>query len=67
METRLFNVTDNYAIFGSYVIMNNQTEQTFTSGSFALPSSSKLTRVQLKSTLGYQVTLENARLKILAY
>ncbi|OGG02088.1 hypothetical protein A2W14_04195 [Candidatus Gottesmanbacteria bacterium RBG_16_37_8] len=66
VEARLFNVTDSYAVYGSHVIMNNQTEQTISSEKFALPSSSKLLRVQLKSTLGYSATLENARLKILA-
>ena len=67
VEVRLYNVTDNNVVYGSHVVMTNLTEQTITSEKFALPNSSKLLRAQLKSTLGYPVTLENARLKILAY
>lgn len=65
-ETRLYNVTDNYAVFGSHIIMNGPIEQTITSQKFALPQGSKLYRVQLKSTLSYPVSLDNARLKIIA-
>ena len=66
VEARLYNVTDNNVVYGSHVVMNGQTEQTITTQKFALPSASKLYRMQLKSTLGYDASLENSRLKILA-
>lgn len=66
VEARLYNATDNYPIYGSHVIMTDKSEQTITSQKFALPVNSKLFRIQLKSSLGFSVSLENARLKILA-
>lgn len=65
-EIRLYNVTDNNVVFGSHLVMNGPLEQTFSSAAFALPTSSKLYRIQLKSTLSYPVSLSNARLKLLA-
>lgn len=66
VEARLYNATDNYPIYGSHVIMTDKSEQTITSQKFALPLTSKLFRIQLKSSLSFSVSLENARLKILA-
>lgn len=66
VEARLYNATDNYPIYGSHVIMTDKSEQTITSQKFALPANSKLFRIQLKSSLSFSVSLENARLKILA-
>lgn len=65
-EVRIYNVTDNNVVYGSHMVMSGITEQTLTSQSFALPRTSKLYRLQLKSTLSYPVSLENARLKIIA-
>jgi len=65
VEARLYNVTDNYPIFGSHVVMNGPSEQTITSQGFALPTASKLYRIQLKSSLSFSVSLENCRLKII--
>jgi len=66
VEARLYNVTDNNVVYGSHLVMNGLLEQTINSAKFALPTASKLYRVQLKSTLGYAVSLENARLKLIA-
>ena len=65
VETRLYNVTDNYPIFGSHIVMSGKTEQTISSQKFALPGTSKLYRLQLKSTLSFPASLDNARLKLL--
>lgn len=65
-EVRLQNVTDNNVVYGSHLVMNGPLEQTLSSGAFALPTASKLYRIQIKSTLSYPVTLSNARLKLLA-
>lgn len=67
VEAQLYNVTDNYPVYGSHLVMNGPKEQTLTSSKFSLPKEAKLYRVQLKSTLGYDAVLENARLKLLAY
>ncbi|OGG06295.1 hypothetical protein A3D05_01295 [Candidatus Gottesmanbacteria bacterium RIFCSPHIGHO2_02_FULL_40_24] len=65
-EAQLYNVTDGYPVYGSHIVMNSK-EQTLSSSSFALPQQAKLFRVRLKSTLSFPVSLDNARLKIIAY
>ena len=67
VEAQIYNVTDKNPVWGSHVIMNGPTEQTITSGKIGLANGGKLYRVQLKSSLGFEVKLENARIKILAY
>ncbi|KKS95735.1 MAG: hypothetical protein UV73_C0014G0012 [Candidatus Gottesmanbacteria bacterium GW2011_GWA2_43_14] len=67
IEAQLYNVTDKNPVWGSHVIMNGPTEQTITSGKIGLAQGPKVYRVQLKSSLSYQASLENARIRILAY
>ncbi|KKS47827.1 hypothetical protein A3J20_01815 [Candidatus Gottesmanbacteria bacterium RIFCSPLOWO2_02_FULL_42_29] len=67
VEAQIYNVTDKNPVWGSHVIMNGPTEQTITSGKIGLANGGKLYRVQLKSSIGYEVNLENARIRILAY
>lgn len=66
VEAQLYNVTDKNPVWGSHVIMNGPKEQTMTSGKIGLTSGAKLYRMQLKSSLGFAVSLENARLRLLA-
>lgn len=64
-EARLVNVTDNYPVWGSHVVMNGPTAQTINSDKIALPSGNKLYRVQLKSTMSYPAYLDNAKIRII--
>jgi len=64
-EARLYNVTDNYPLWGSHVVMNGPLSQTINSDKIALPSGNKLYRVQLKSTMSYPVYLDNAKIRII--
>ena len=64
-EARLLNVTDNYPVWGSHMVMNGPLAQTINSDKIALPSGNKLYRVQLKSTMSYPVNLENAKIRII--
>ncbi len=64
-EARLFNVTDNYPLWGTHVVMNGPLSQTINSDKITLPSGNKLYRVQLKSTMSYPVYLDNAKIRII--
>ncbi len=66
VEAQLYNVTDKHPVWNSQVIMNGPVTQTITSPVITLDSGNKLYRVQLKSTLGYQVSLDNAKIKIIS-
>lgn len=66
VEAQLYNVTDKNPVWGSHVVMKDLKEQTIGSGEITLAKSAKLYRVQLKSTLSYQVFLDNAKIRILA-
>ena len=65
VEAQLYNVTDNHPVWGSHVVMNGPASQTITSDKITIDNGSKLYRVQLKSTLSFDVTLDNAKVKIL--
>lgn len=65
-EAQLYNVTDKHPVWGSHVIMNGPLQQTISSGKIVLDSGSKLYRVQLKSSLNYPISLENAKVRIIA-
>lgn len=65
VEAQLYNVTDKHLVWGSHVIMNGPSSQTITSDKITLDSGSKLYRVQLKSTLSFAATLDNAKLRII--
>ena len=64
VEAQLYNVTDKNIVWGSHVVMNGAEAQTITSTNFSLPSGAKLYRIQLKSTLQFQVFLDNAKIRI---
>ncbi len=66
VEAQLYNVTDKHLVWGSTVVMNGPSAQTITSGKIALDKGSKLYRVQLKSTLQYAVSLDNAKIRIIS-
>ena len=61
---RLKNVTDTVSLFESEVSNEGSTGELVSSGKLPLPQSTKLYRVQLKSTLGAQAVLDNARIKL---
>lgn len=66
VEAQLYNVTDNHPVWGSHVIMNGPASQTITSDKITIDRGSKLYRVELKSTLSFDVSLDNAKVRILA-
>lgn len=65
IEAQLYNVTDKHIAWGSHIIMNGPSAQTITSGKITLDIGNKLYRVELKSTLGFQASLENAKIRII--
>lgn len=65
IEAQLFNVTDKHLVWGSHVVMNGPAVQTVTSDKITLDKGSKLYRVQLKSTLQYSSSLDNAKIRII--
>lgn len=66
VEAQLYNVTDKHPVWGSHIIMNGPASQTITSDKITIDNGSKLYRVQLKSTLSFDVSLDNAKVRILA-
>lgn len=66
VEAQLYNVTDKHPVWNSLVTMNGAESQTITSGKITLDTGNKLYRVQLKSTLNYTVSLDNAKIRIIA-
>lgn len=65
VEAQLYNVTDKHLVWNSHVIMNGPASQTITSDKIVLDTGNKLYRVQLKSTLRFAVSLENAKIRII--
>lgn len=65
VEAQLYNVTDNHPVWGSHIIMNGPASQTITSDKIILDNGSKLYRVQLKSSISFDVSLDNAKVRIL--
>lgn len=66
VEAQLFNATDNHPVWGSHIIMNGPVSQTITSNKITLDRGSKLYRVQLKSSLSFDVSLDNAKIRIIS-
>lgn len=66
VEAQLYNVTDKHPVWNSLVTMNGAESQTITSGKITLDTGNKLYRIQLKSTLNYTVSLDNAKLRIIS-
>lgn len=61
---RIKNVTDNVGLFESEVYRDGTSTGLISSGKIPIPTTTKLYRVELKSSLGVEVVLDNARLKI---
>lgn len=61
---RLRNVTDNVSLVESEIATEGSSARLISSGKLPIPASTKLFRVQLRSSLGAGVALDNARLKI---
>lgn len=66
VQAQLFNVTDKHPVWGSQITSNEKATQTITSNSVTLGEGPKLYRIQLKSSLGYSVSIANAKIKIIA-
>lgn len=66
VEAQLINVTDKHPVWGSHVILNGPASQTITSSKITLDHGSKLYRVQMKSTLSYTASVDNAKIRIVA-
>jgi hypothetical protein len=61
---RLKNVTDNTSLIESEVFREGSSTGLISSGKIPIPQATKLYRVQVKSTLGTEMKLDNARIKI---
>lgn len=66
VEAQLYDVTDSHPVWGSHVVMNGPAAKTIYSDKIMLVNGSKLYRVQLKSTLQFAVSLDNAKIRILS-
>jgi hypothetical protein len=64
VQAQLYNVTDKHPVWGSEVSMTGKEAQTITSGRIQIENGNKLYRVRIKSSLGYQVSLENGKIRI---
>lgn len=65
VEAQLYNATDKHPVWGSPVVMNGPTSQTITSGKLSVDTGNKLYRVQMISSLGALVYLDNAKIRII--
>lgn len=65
-EAQLYNVTDKHLVWNSHTRMTGPISQTITSNIITLDKGAKLYRVQLKSTMGFTVSLENAKIRIIS-
>lgn len=63
-EVRLFNKTDGTAILNSNLSTTSQDYSTKTSSGFTLSSGSKIYTIQVKSSTGYSVDLQWARVRV---
>lgn len=66
VDAQLYNVTDKHPVWGSHVVMNGPLSQTINSSNISFDTGAKLYRVQLKSSLGYSVSVENAKIRIIS-
>lgn len=64
MYARLKNVTDNVGLAESEISRDGGSAGMVSSGQIPVPQNTKLYRVQIKSTMGAEALLENARIKI---
>jgi len=67
IEAQLYNVTDNNLVWNSTLTMSGPASQSLTSGKITLPAGMKLYRIRLRSGLESPASIENARIRILAY
>ncbi len=65
VEAQLYNVTDKHLVWDSHTKMSGPVSQTITSNKITLDKGTKLYRVQLKSTMGFSASLENAKIRII--
>ncbi|MBI3486077.1 hypothetical protein HY025_04010 [Candidatus Daviesbacteria bacterium] len=61
---RLFNSSDNSAVSGSDISTTSSSYVWITSNSFTLASGSKTYVLQIQSTQGYNINVQNARIKV---
>lgn len=61
---RLYNVTDGSEITSSEVSTESDKSALLTSSTFKLPAGKKTYRLQIKSTYGFNIELQTARIKV---
>lgn len=66
VEAQIYNVTDGHPVWGSHIVLNGPDAQTIQSDKIALASGNKLYRVQLKTSMSYQVYLDSAKIRIIS-
>ncbi len=66
-QARLYNVTDKHPVWSSEVKMEGPTSQQITSSKITLDTGNKLYRVQAKSGLSTQITIDTAKLRLITY
>lgn len=64
---RLKNVTDGISLFESEITHEGTVGKLISSASIPVPYTTKLYRVQMKSSLGAQVVIDTARIKLFVY
>lgn len=64
VNARVFNFSDNSGISASVVSTNSSTFKLLSSSGFTLPSGRKTYRLQVQSTEGYTVQVNEARIKV---
>lgn len=62
---RLYNVTDSHPVWFSEISAEGQSGILVKSSNISFDSGNKLYRIQLYSTMGFEVFLDNARIKII--
>lgn len=66
IDAQLVNVTDKHPVWFSQLVLNGPKKENLISPKIQLDPGTKLYRMQLKSSLGAEVLLENAKLRIIA-
>ena len=64
-QARLYNVTDKHPVWNSEVRMDSLSEKQLASPKISLDTGSKLYRVQATSGLSAQITIDNAKLRLI--
>lgn len=64
VEVRLYNVSDGHAVAGGQLVGDGSAPKLYRSGSLNLAGGSNTYRIQMRTSLNFTSTMDNARLKI---